>query len=268
MATTVKSGDTLWAIAQRVLGDGSRWRELLAPSGLPADFNPRLLQIGTVIKTAAEVKAPAPKPVAKPAPRPAPKPAPRPVARPPAPSPTSVPVQPGLKHEEFLLEIALQEMIAELEATLDRERQEIERSRQADLRRVQEAQLGANPADFVAFELFKRSMEEQGFETSSPARSDVDIQDLFSLALDLEGVDGASIGTGQFGVDLPASSAISRSQLQGFDATDIGLLSSFLRGGVETGEDTFQGINPEDFFTELEEGLVPVLPAQRTQFRF
>jgi len=175
--------------------------------------------------------------------------------------PPPVPVQPGLQHEQFLLGIGLQETIANQLA-------ELQRAQQADARRLQEAQLGANPADFVAFELFKRSMEEQGLETSSPARSDVDIQDLFSLALDLEGVDGASIGTGQFGVDLPASSAISRSQLQGFNATDIDLLSSFLRGGVETDEGTFQGVNPGDFFTELEEGLIPVLPGQRTQFRF
>ncbi|KKL58976.1 hypothetical protein LCGC14_2220000, partial [marine sediment metagenome] len=38
--------------------------------------------------------------------------------------------------------------------------------------------------------------------------------------------------------------------------------------GVETDGGQFQGINPEDYFTELEEGLVPVLPDQRTQFRF
>ena len=69
-------------------------------------------------------------------------------------------------------------------------------------------------------------------------------------------------------MELPTTGSISRSELQGFNPTDIGILSSFLRGGVETGEDKFQGINPEDFFTELEEGLVPVLPQQRTQFKF
>jgi len=158
-------------------------------------------------------------------------------------------------------------MIAELSAELDRERQEIERARAADTRRLTEAQLAANPADFVAFELYKRSLQEQGFETQSDPRSDVEIQDIFSLALDLEGLGGESLGVGRFGVDLPSTGSISRSQLGGFNATDLGILSSFLKGGVEVGDDTFQGINPEDFFNELSEGLIPVLQPQRTQFR-
>jgi hypothetical protein len=147
---------------------------------------------------------------------------------------------------------------------------------QADARRLQEAQLGANPADFVAYELYKRSLQEQGFTPQGTVRTDPEIQDLFSLALGLNA--GESAGVGQFGVDIPTTGSISRSELQAFSPTDIGLLQSFLRGGVKTGEgfldklpwsdDRFQGINPEDFFTELEEGLIPTLPAQRTQFRF
>ncbi|KKK85029.1 hypothetical protein LCGC14_2777390, partial [marine sediment metagenome] len=148
---------------------------------------------------------------------------------------------------------------------------ELDRERQADVRRLTEAQLGANPADFVAFELFKRSLQEQGFTpTTGEARSDIEIQDLFQTALDLEG-EGVSVGTGQFGVDIPSTGAISRSQLRGFSPTDVGILSSFLRGGVdidEGPETQLAGINPEDFFTELEEGFVPTLPQQRTQFRF
>ena len=173
--------------------------------------------------------------------------------------PPPVPVQPGLQHEEFLLNIGLQEMIANQQA-------ELQRAGQADVRRLQEAQLGSNPADFVAFELYKRSLQEQGFTPTGAVRTDPEIQDIFSLALGLEG--GENLGVGPFGVELPSTGSISRSELQAFNPTDIGILSSFLRGGVETGEGTFQGINPEDFFTELEEGLVPILPAQRTQFRF
>ena len=306
MATTVKSGDTLWAIAQRVLGDGSRWRELLGPSGLSANFDPRTLQIGTVIKTAAEVKATtAPKQTVK---KKAPKAAPKAVSK------TGVPVQPGLQAEQEATRVALEKFIADQLAELERQRISLQEQRDADARRLTEAQLGANPADFVAFELFKRSLQEQGFTpTTGPARSDVEIQDLFNIALDIEsgeplGIEaprpgpgpeenlGAGgrlatlqggvgsieelledlgqsqndpnfLGTGRFGVNLPTTGSISRSQLQGFNPTDIGILSSFLRGGVET-DGGFQGINPEDFFTELEEGLVPVLAPQRTQFRF
>jgi len=181
----------------------------------------------------------------------------------------SLPVQPGLQAEQFADRLALEEFIATQLAELERQRIALQEARDADARRLQEAQLGANPADFVAFELFKRSLEEQGFTPQSAARSDVEIQDIFSLALDLEGSGGAGIlGTGQFGVDLPTTQSISRSELGAFSPTDIGILSSFLKGGVETDGDSFQGINPEDFFTELEEGLIPTLTPQRTQFRF
>lgn len=193
---------------------------------------------------------PAPKPVAK---RPAPKPAAR------APSPGPVPVAPGLSAQQWEAALALQRETAQELARLQAEAQ-------ADVRRQQEAQLGANPADFVAYELYKRSLEEQGFEPEGAVRSDEDIQDLFSLALGLDA--GDSAGVGRFGVDIPTTGSISRSELQNLNPTDIGILQSFLRGGVETDGGQFQGINPEDFFTELEEGLIPTLTPQRTQFRF
>ncbi|KKL11161.1 hypothetical protein LCGC14_2548580, partial [marine sediment metagenome] len=190
----------------------------------------------------------------KAAPRPAPKPAPKRRPRPAAPSPGPVPVQPGLTAEQFADQLALGEAtLAEtIRAAMVAEAQQ---------RIATEAQYAANPADFVAYELYKRSLEEQGYTPQGAIRSDVDIQDIFSLALGLD--EGLSAGTGQFGVDIPTTGSISRSELQGFNPTDIGILSSFLRGGVET-DGGFQGINPEDFFTELEEGLVPTLTPQRT----
>src|SRR5574341_555290 len=55
----VQQGDTLWSIAQRLLGNGSRWRELLAPSGLPENFSPGALMAGTTIRLPGAGVAPA-----------------------------------------------------------------------------------------------------------------------------------------------------------------------------------------------------------------
>ena len=43
---TVKKGDTLWSIATRFYGDGTRWRELASKNGVG---DPRKLQIGKVL---------------------------------------------------------------------------------------------------------------------------------------------------------------------------------------------------------------------------
>jgi len=45
----VQPGETLWSIAQRFLGSGARWPELLGPSGLPPDFNPAGIAPGTTL---------------------------------------------------------------------------------------------------------------------------------------------------------------------------------------------------------------------------
>jgi len=49
----VKKGDTLWAIAQRLLGNGARWKEL------GYGGNPNTLQVGTVLNYGSSTPAPA-----------------------------------------------------------------------------------------------------------------------------------------------------------------------------------------------------------------
>lgn len=54
----VKKGDTLWAIAQRLLGNGARWKEL----GYGGD--PNKMPVGTVLNYGGGEAAPAPTPAA------------------------------------------------------------------------------------------------------------------------------------------------------------------------------------------------------------
>ena len=44
---TVRRGDTLWGIACRFYGDGTRWSALAAKNGVG---DPRNLQVGTVLR--------------------------------------------------------------------------------------------------------------------------------------------------------------------------------------------------------------------------
>ena len=196
-----------------------------------------------------------------PAPPPAPAPAPAPAAAPTPPSGLGVPVQPGITAEQWAASFGLQERIAAYqEATA--------RAAEARAARAQEAQLAANPADFVAYELYKRALQAGGqTPTTGAARSDTEIQNLFSTILNLP-QGGLSLGTGQFGVELPSTGSISREQLGQYSPSDLGILSSFLRGGVETQPGKLAGVDPEGYFRDLERGLVPVLQLGRTQYSF
>jgi len=53
---TVRSGDTLWRIAEENLGHGSRWREVLAVN--PSVLSPEALMAGMQISLPADVRAP------------------------------------------------------------------------------------------------------------------------------------------------------------------------------------------------------------------
>ena len=45
-SVTVAQGDTLWDIACRFYGDGTKWRAIAAKNGVP---DPRKLQVGKVL---------------------------------------------------------------------------------------------------------------------------------------------------------------------------------------------------------------------------
>lgn len=85
----VQSGDTLYKIAQRMLGDGNRWQEIYNLNRNVLS-SPNLVYPGQVLKLPGASK-PAPKPAPKSAAAPAPKPAKTPTPIPtPAPTPTPI----------------------------------------------------------------------------------------------------------------------------------------------------------------------------------
>lgn len=77
---TVRPGDSLSAIAQRVLGDGNRWPEIYDLNREVIGANPGLIHPGQVLVLpgGASVPGPAPGPVPEPAPSPPPEPSPAP----------------------------------------------------------------------------------------------------------------------------------------------------------------------------------------------
>lgn len=243
MPYTIQSGDNLWNIWM-AQGQAVSWSEFLALNSQFSD--PSLIFPGQIVNLPGDAAAAAT----------APAPTTAPAAAPPS-AVGPVPVDPGLAAQQWEAALALQ-------AEIQRAQIELQEQQAADARRLTEAQLAANPADFVAYELYKRSLIEQGFTPESEAMSDEEIQDMFAAALQLN--EGTSAGTGQFGVSVPSTQSVSRSELLGFSGTDVDILSSFLRGGIDIGEGELAGVSPQDYFKELEEGLVPVLPGQRTQF--
>lgn len=195
---------------------------------------------------------------AAPAPAPAPA-APAPAAPAPTGYPSSLFIDPGsyMNLQDKL--IAAQKYATDLQATIDRENLKQQRY-------TTEAQLSANPADFVAYELYKRKLQEQGLAPQTGAvRSDADIQAMFNSIIGA--APEVSAGIGQFGVNIPTTQSVSRSQFQTFDPTDLAILSSFLKGGVQQGG-TRVGINPEDYFQKLQEGFIPYVNTGATQYSF
>lgn len=191
---------------------------------------------------------------AKPKPRAAPKAAPKP-----APKPTpSVPMQlePGayLKLQEEILELQRQEQTAR--DANEKERLRIERERLEQIARETELRLSTSPIDYVAYELYKREREAAGetLYTGAPA-SDEDIQAMMAA---MAGEGGGYLGTGEFGVEVPMTQAISRAESRSFSPAEMDILSSFLKAGFDVGGEQVS-YDPVDYWREVEEGFVPTI---------
>ncbi len=164
-------------------------------------------------------------------------------------TPSALDIQPGMWLQVQQENIALQKYIADLQ-------QKAQEEQAAQLRRTTELQYATSPIDYVAYESYKRELEEGGYEPLAAAQSDEAIQ---AMMAQLVGGEGVGNLLGEFGVDIPQTSQWSRSQFQDVAQSERDILSSFLRAGVETpgGEDVT--IDPGDYYKRLVEGFVPTL---------
>ncbi|KKL23834.1 hypothetical protein LCGC14_2421400, partial [marine sediment metagenome] len=131
--------------------------------------------------------------------------------------------------------------------------------------RTTELQYATSPIDFVAYELYKRDIEGQGFDPMAAPHSNESIQAMMGQL-----VGGEETGRllGEFGVDVPAATQWSRSQFQDVSQSEQDILSSFLRAGVETEGGQEVTIDPGDYYRRMAKGFVPTLQKPVTRYQF
>ena len=165
-----------------------------------------------------------------------------------------------------------------------------------------QAQLASNPADFVESQNYLRGLEGSpeilalseefagqggGFQVfgetlpenllgepyvaGNPPYTDETIQgvgnDLFTGGVrSLYNPDLG--GEGQFGVNVASPNEISRRQLGSFSGDELGLIESFVKGGVKKGTNNqLIGINPADYWKQVQQSFTPGLSGSlRTNF--
>ncbi len=171
---------------------------------------------------------------------------------------------------------------------------ELELAQFAEVRMERElmADLAANPADFVKYEYYKRSLGEptaldglaqqfaagenllgQAYPDAPPAYSDETLQQVGAAAFGQEGsralYNPNMGGIGAFGVTIPGVQDISRSEFLGLDETELAMATSFIRAGTELPSGERVGGNPADYFRNLERSFIPTLEGAggRTQYQ-
>ncbi len=159
--------------------------------------------------------------------------------------------------------------------------------------RLLQAQLAGNPQDFVAYEFYKRNrgdpqdlalaskiqqasggtvtggasgtpsgtLSGTPFPDAPPAYDDETLQKVLS---GLQNQGGQPLynprlgGTGVFGANIPSPNDISRSDANALTDSELGILSSFLRAGVQTGAGGSRvALDPQEFFAQTERSFVP-----------
>jgi hypothetical protein len=205
------------------------------------------------------------------------------------------------RETEFARTLALQTLVADRDFQLSEAQLELDRVGEIRQERLLQAQLAANPQDFVAYEFYKRSLgdpqdlamaqsiqdaQAEGenaaavqpevnplagdenllgtpYPEAQPAYSDQTLQMVINAIQGGGGQGGDALynpnlgGTGAFGAEISSPNKISRKQGTSLSTDEMGILSSFLRAGVDVGGGKMVGLNPDEYFKQVEQSWVP-----------
>lgn len=200
------------------------------------------------------------------------------------------------RESQFARDLALRALEEEHRFNIERAQTEIARAGEMRQERQLQAQLAANPEDTVAYEYYKRMIGQPGawdtaqqfaagqqqaetppsainpsdltningapYAAPPPAYNDQTYQGLIS---NIQGQgqpewNPGLAGQGAFGAQIVSPNRISRGLFSRFSPTDIGILNSFLRGGVSTQPGGPRvALKPEDWWAQVQRSFVPTL---------
>ena len=161
---------------------------------------------------------------------------------------------------------------------------QLEISKAAEMRqeRALQANLAANPQDWVAYEFYKRALPKSSagggtaaapgegpgalsmlgggeYEAAPGPTSDEDIQTIASTLFNPKGntLYNPNIkGEGAFGANIEAPNTISRAEAKGLSAGEMAMIKGLLSAGVKVGDRRIS-IDPDDFFKQVGDSWIP-----------
>lgn len=111
----------------------------------------------------------------------------------------------------------------------------------------------------------------QPYEAAPPAYDDATLQNVIA---GIQGGNGAEwnpnlAGTGAFGAHIQAPNALSRMEALSMSDTDMGILTSFLRAGIQVpGSAQRVALDPQEYFRQSQNSWIPTLASAAAPTRY
>lgn len=210
------------------------------------------------------------------------------------------------QESEFARNLALDQLIADRDNEIKQAQLELQKFSEIRQERELQAQLAANPQDFVAYEFYKRmlgdptawntaqqfaggemgtssagngpvtasgedTIEGGGYPEAPPAYSDESLSTLGSSLFfgnQNQPYNQNLGGTGVFGTPIASPNQLSRAQVAGLSPSELGIMQSFLRGGIDMGGGKRTSIDPEDYFNQSMKSWIPTLASSTGVTRY